>query len=350
MGQLQVLYTQILHGLGAQPHEREMCIARRREALDQGLARFPNSLLLRFNRAHWDFMLAVVDEQPPAAATLAAFRAIVDDFARLEFEPVGADLGIAYTLLHVDQVFPYYDYGQLMVRRLVHARTPALAPGASLADPRDAVLAAAHGFIGWGLVLAGAQPGTPAFDEALEHFARSLTLFPDNLPLLRLNFRTMARAWHVGGDGAFARRLIDAFFAYANKFPTALLTDIAEVLPAAEKAGETETLHRLLAEWYGFARCVEFVHNEDLETRRRQLKVIARYRSHFPEALKARLASLQADADAGPSASMTSCTPHQRLVAVRDGQSRAASCRSSRISSDATALREDRSTPWPASH
>jgi len=247
-------------------------------------------LLLRFNDAHWDFMQHVKDGTQVSDQTLAKFHNLILDFPRLDFDPAASDLGIAYTLSDIDLVFPYYDYGQLLVRWLVHRRTPSLTGVEAPVDPRNAVLAAVHGFIGWGEVLRAPAGDVAAAKTALRAFRTSLSIFEDNLPVKKLAFRCLATAFTTAGGTHFAADLLDAFVVLASKYPAVLATDIGAALAAAEQLGEWKTLQYLVEEWACFTGPITFVGRNHVHDRIAQMLAVIRHQRFFPSSLKDRIA------------------------------------------------------------
>ncbi|MBX9633952.1 MAG: hypothetical protein K2X44_03135, partial [Magnetospirillum sp.] len=285
-----LIYVQVIHALKTTPSERARCEARRHEIMAAGLERYPRSLLLRFNDAHWDFMQHVKDGSPVSDGVVAKFQAILRDSSTLDFDPESSDLGVAYTLSNLDQVFPYYDYGQMMVCWLVHQRTPESAGALELVEPRQVVLAAVHGYLAWAALLRAPQGDIAATEAAAGHLRISLQLFGGNLPVKQLYFRSLARAYATAEGRHLARDLLNAFFVLVNHYPAALATDIGPALAAAEQLDEPETLARLVEEWATFTGPVAFVGRNRVNDRMVQMLQVIRYQHLFPPRLKDRIA------------------------------------------------------------
>ncbi|WP_341913733.1 hypothetical protein [Ferrovibrio terrae] len=281
-----LLYEQLNHFPGVSEAERVHCEARKQLLLEQGLSRYPDSLLLNFNAAHWAFMDAVCAGGVPGQPALSGFQSVIDRGAQLTFDPICSDFGVAYTLLHRDAVFPYYDYGQTFLKQLVRQNTPGYHPPEALADLKDIVLAAAHGYLGWGCILAAPAGNEDATRRALEHFERSLAIYDDNLPLKRLRFECLVRAYRPNGDQTIAASIVDSYLDYAEKLPAALLTDIHLVLPSLDEKDDADALRYLLSEWHRYERSVGFAEPEDLEAVLRKGTVIMRYEKYFPQSLR----------------------------------------------------------------
>lgn len=222
--------------------ERAAWRTRAESFLIEGIERFPRSLLLRFNGAHWRYR----DSDGADEAAIADFGRIIDNFDEFEFDPMGSDVGIGFPLHEAEPVFPYYDYGQLVLKQAAIEREPSRGTD-SRVDPATVLLAAAHGYIGLSKLRAGDRDG------AVERIDRALSIYADNLPLLRLRLQALASA---ADDPAHTAKLIDAFFECANKWPVVVLTDIdlaVRALAATNRFGE---LRELLARWYGMSSVV----------------------------------------------------------------------------------------------
>ena len=218
--------------------------------LAEGLDHFPNSLLLRFNEAHWEFF------RPGGSHERAAdkFRAIVDRFSELEFDPKGSDVGFAYTLHDRDAVFPYYEYADVVTTELVLRNTPELADRKHVAQrPKDILLYACYGYIGWSLLKRGRRV------EGLAHIEKAFAIFPGGIPLLRLYIDTLLQGLIRNKkrfDRKRATKLADAFFLAANINPTILLTHIFAVVPLLIEGGDRDAAKTLLAGWYRLGNIV----------------------------------------------------------------------------------------------
>jgi hypothetical protein len=285
-----LLHAQLVFGGEATPEEREPCIAAWRRWLADGLEHFPDSLLLKFNHAHWEFMLDHLESRPQRLEVLEAFGDIIASIDRLHFEPVGSDVGVAYSLWERDRVFPYYDYGQLILRRLVDGKSGRSA-GSDLDEPEKAVVAACYAYRGWGLLLSEGPEyeETKPLAEAISLLGKSLEIFPDNQPLLGLLYEALSSLQRLSPAPAIAHRLLEVFFAYANKYPTALLADLAPALHAAEMLRETDTVRYLLDEWYRFARVVTRIEQEDATKRLEWNLTLLQFEAYFPRELQGRL-------------------------------------------------------------
>lgn len=263
-----------------------------RRIIDQGLGRFPHSLLLRFNQAHWGFMEQIADGVPPDGQ---AFAALLDDFDTLAFDAPGADLGIAYVLGNRDKVFPYYDYGQLVLCRLVRDASPGLPRRHDLAEPRQVVRAAVLGYVGWARALAATDQDAAALAEALTWMNRSLAAHGDNLPLLQLRQQTATRLFVRAPGKDTAQSVLDGFVALAEKYPAALATDIVPALDAAARLGRDDLRRALLREWDDFTAPIRFAGPFPLHARMAVMDGVLRHAQSLPAALAERLAAWRRD-------------------------------------------------------
>jgi hypothetical protein len=247
-----------------------------------GLARYPNSLTLLFNEAHWNFF-------KPGADYVEAenmFRAIVERFDDLLFDPHGADIAFAYTLHERDAVFPCYEYADVATSELALRHAPRLAAKKALANSsRDLIRAACYGFIGW------AQLKRKAIAAGLDSLERSIELYPHGLPVLRLYFDTLLRMAAEAGTltPVLAADLGAAFVAVINVNPSILLTHVYTVVPILADNGERRTAREVLAAWHRLANVLHRLRTDDEKHQLNLLALLWNHRSLLPKVLLDRI-------------------------------------------------------------
>lgn len=259
--------------------ERDRTFDQALEVLERGLEKNPQSLLLLFNRAHWKLMLASSADAEPDRH----FEDIIARFDQLEFNPLGSDVGLGYSGLNVDPVFPYYDYGQMLVSLAAGCCSRGRLSTEMVERARRTLCSAAHGYLGliaarkrqWGL--------------ALERMTLALSLAPDNFLLARLKIQALLEL--VPADPSLRPELIKLFFDCADHSPDILLT--AECVSTMEvlcEWGNTAQLKALLDDWYSLGRIVEqarLSHYPDEEID--LMRPIFKYEPYFPSALAEKL-------------------------------------------------------------
>jgi hypothetical protein len=249
----------------------------------RGLELFPKSLLLHFNRAQWHFIKP--GGNPCSAA--AEFEEIIARFFELEFDPHDSQVGINGDR---DIVFPYYDYADLVLKRLMRDR--GVFPKA-LPDPRDVLLSACHGYIGWARLKAGDRSG------ALEKFRKAIAIFAGGLPILRLFSDTLLLDC-IEDKRVSSERItefVGSFFAVANIFPTVILSHAHLIVPILADGKQYDAARELLEGWYRLANVVRGGVWEPSDT---TLRLIYRYREFFPEDLTQRLAASRTSINVSP--------------------------------------------------
>jgi hypothetical protein len=263
--------------------ERSAWNARAESFLQKGIERFPNSLLLRFNLAHWRYH----DRGGADIASIAGFTEIIDHFDQFDFDPIGSDVGLGFPLHETDRVFPYYDYGQLIIKRAVLAQSSRASPAEdNLLEPANILLSAAHGYIGLSKLHLGDS------HEAFARFDTALAIYPDNLPLLRLRLQRLIEflAARPEDDIDNLNRLVDAFFDCAEKWPAILLDEIEHIAPVLATTKRFDELRFLLLRWYRMASII-FYRDPDkrLEKDLPRLQKITAFYEFFPPEAKAKM-------------------------------------------------------------
>lgn len=247
-----------------------------------GLARHPDSLTLLFNEAHWSFFKPNADYQEAETK----FRAIVERFDDLRFDPHGADIAFAYTLHERDAVFPCYEYADVATSELALRHAPRLAGRKALANSsRDLILAACHGYIGW------ARLKRQAVAAGLDSLKRSIELYPHGLPVLRLYFDTLLRMAAEAGTPTrgLAADLADAFIAVINVNPSILLTHVYTVVPILADNGEERAAREVLMAWHRLANVLHRLRTDDEKQQLDLLALLWSYRALLPRALLDRI-------------------------------------------------------------
>lgn len=247
----------------------------------EGLARFPNSLLLSFNDAHWSFF-------KPNADTRRAeekFLGIIERYGELTFDPHGADVAFAYTLHGTDEVFPCYEYTDVATSELVLKNTPQLARKHVPYGTRDIILAACHGYVGWARLKSGRS------ESGIAWLKRGTGLYPHGLPMLRLYFDTLLRlaAQLPKLPPSLASDLAEAFIAVANVNPSILLTHVYTIVPILAENGERQAAREVLAGWHRLANIVHKLRVDDEAHQRALLGLLWNHRSLLPKALLERI-------------------------------------------------------------
>ena len=248
----------------------------------QGLSRFPDSLLLLFNEAHWSFFKPNADIH----AAEGKFHRIIERFDDLAFDVHGADVAFAYTLHELDAVFACYEYADVATSELVLRHTPELRGRKELAhSTRDIVLAACHGYVGWAKLKNRDSAG------GLAWLRRAMDLYPHGLPTLRLYFDTLLRLSAEAGKltPALASDLAEAFIAVANINPSILLTHVYTIVPILADNGERQAAKDILAAWHRLANIVHKLRTDDEKHQLALLAILWDYRSLLPSALLERV-------------------------------------------------------------
>ena len=248
----------------------------------EGLARFPDSLLLLFNQAHWSFF-------KPDADILAAesrFHNIIERFDDLEFDVHGADVAFAYTLHELDAVFPCYEYADVATSELVLRHTPELHGRKMLPhSTRDIIVAACHGYVGWAKLKNRDTAG------GLAWLKYAMELYPHGLPTLRLYFDTLLRLAADAGKltPALASDLAEAFIGVVNINPSILLTHVYTIVPILADNGERQAARDILAAWHRLANIIHKLRTDDEKHQLALLALLWDYRSLLPKPLLERI-------------------------------------------------------------
>jgi len=259
--------------------EVENWIAKADHYFKAGLARFPNSLLLTFNDAHWSFF------KPNADIHVAAekFLACVNRFDALEFDVCGSDVAYAYTLHEADEVFPCYEYADVATSDMVLRHTPQLLGVKNLPhDPQRLILSACHGYLGWANLKEGDR------SIGLAHLRRAMDIYPLGLPVARLYFDTLLRhaLYAKTVSKKDAADLADAFISVVNINPSSLLTHALVVAALLAEAGEQDNVSEILSAWYRLANVVHSLRVEDETRILKRLSILYHLRALLPAELR----------------------------------------------------------------
>lgn len=275
----------------------------------EGLARYPNSLLLRFNDAHWSFFKPNAD----TAGAAAKFRDIIGQFDALTFSSHGSDVAYPYTLHERDAVFPCYEFADVATSELVLDNTPQLRGMKTIRhDTRRLVLSACHGYIGWAELKADRK------DEAFAELDKAIKLYPHGLPVLRLYFDALLKDYlnSKTTSRALAANIANAYFAVVNVNPSVLLTHVFAVVPILADNGEKEAAREVIAAWYKLANIVHSLRQEDETQLAVRMDALWRYNALFPKLLGSRVtAAMQSDA---ATADLTQLELRMTAAAQRD--------------------------------
>jgi hypothetical protein len=274
----------LMHMQGAETQlpdvKKTVLLERAKAIMAEGLRQFPNSMLLRFNVIQWLVVEDAVLGVPLRAGIIEAFQRFIDDFQRLDFDPLNADVANQHFYMY-DRVFPHFSYGQLVVKYAVARRHPDMVLPSSLPDPKLVLLGAAHGYIGF------AKYSLWKDREAITHFDAALAAFPENQPLLDLRFacfkRLVISSWQRAD---LDDRLIEAFFDIADVWPVILLKEVAILLPIMRRRQRIDELSALLHDWYRYAKTL------DERSLQKYLPpesaaAILKYEAYFPAGLSA---------------------------------------------------------------
>jgi hypothetical protein len=248
----------------------------------EGLARFPNSLLLVFNEAHWSFFKPKAD----MVAAAVKFRSIIDRIDNLAFDPSGADVAYAYTLHERDEVFPCYEYADVATSEMVLQATPQLRSRKTVQhSTRTIILSACYGYIGWAALKAGQQA------EGLVQLKRAIAIYPHGLPVLRLYFDTLLQRFLKSDKPTQqdAVDLADAFVAVINVNPSPLLTHVFMIVPLLADNGERKTAKDVLAAWYQLANIVHSLPADGEKLVHARMDILWNYQDLFPLVLAGRI-------------------------------------------------------------
>ncbi len=281
---LASLHIQRIVIRGDQFPERDQILNAAFGVLEQGLKAYPKSLLLRFNRAHWSFFFRG-DAGQEAAGLFEDLAAQVDQF---EINPLGADIGLGYAGLSGDQVFPYYEYAQMIVSMATASGTPFSLPDADVGRVKRFLAGCALGYVGI------AHANRADSGSAIESFRASLRAYPDNPRVARLMLAALIKdvAANEYRDAGAGGECVGMFYAVANRDPSVLLTETCfEMMEVLLRFGLVGQLTSLIDDWYGFARTVIKVRHPPVYDEIKGLARLFRYREHFPERLERIVAS-----------------------------------------------------------
>ncbi len=247
----------------------------------EGCRRYPKSLLLWFNRAHWTFFR----DAGGKAAAASLFRALLERWDSFEFSPMGAEVGFPYTLLEKDRIFAYYEYSQLATSLAAQRKeSEARVDGDHLCG---ILKATAYGYLGWEALERN------DFAAAFGHLRESLRIHPDNLVVLRFMLDTelshgeSQNVWVP----ALAQEICDTFIGCANRYPAILLTHAHRVCASFAATGRIADLRHVLDGWYRLGNITYSTKPEErLEREIDRIVGVCRFADHLPGRLMVKLA------------------------------------------------------------
>jgi len=253
---------------------------------EEGIKKYPNSLLLLFNRAHWE----IFKPNGNSAYAVSMIESILDRFSELEFDPNGADIAFAYTLHDTDAVFPCYEYADVAIRELVLRRTPQLRERRQVKyGTRRIIEAACHGLIGWEHLKHGNK------EIGLNRLKEAIRIYPDGVPVLRLYLDSLLRSFFEKRklSRSEATSLAAAMIAAANANPSILLSHTYPVALMLADGGEERSLREILRAWYQLANIVHTVRPESPQLIASRMDAVWRCRRYLPENLQDKIASVR---------------------------------------------------------
>ena len=247
----------------------------------EGLAKFPNSLTLLFNEAHWSFLRPRADY----AVAERKFRDIIERFDELEFDPHGADIALAYTLHERDAVFPCYEYSDVATSEMVLANTPQLAGKTLPLGTRDIILSACYGYVGWARLKRNDTAG------GIANLKAAIEIYPHGLPVQRLYFDTLLKlSADVGRlTRELASDLAEAFIAVVNINPSILLSHVYTIVPILADNGERHAARDVLAAWHRLTNILHRLRTDDEKHQVALLAILWEYKWLLPAGLVERV-------------------------------------------------------------
>jgi hypothetical protein len=255
---------------------------RAKEILEEGLRRFPRSLLLRFNQASWQ----VFEPGISSDDKVTLFERVIADFDELEFDPLGSDVGLGFVMEGTDRVFSYIEYG----REMMSLAASKGKQRENISDPRKQILAACHGYIGWEMFK------NALYQTAVERLKVALLLHPNNYHMLRLAFdakmECLINMRVVSIDDA--SDLVYFYFAMAELSPAVLLKEAHNIVPVLHRAGREAEIRKIFREWYLLSPMIYYTDND--QSFSAQLEIVHRlikYEEYFPEKLKYKIKILE---------------------------------------------------------
>lgn len=248
------------------------------DLLSRGLVKFPESLLLRFNKIAWTCVKSNALSQQLSDELINELIRLHKDFESLSFDVRNSDVAVQNHLSY-DPVFPHYSYGQNAIKYLVEQTNPQLAVVRNAVPPKDILRSASLGY--WGLYL----EKNGDLSGALQKYDAALEIYSDNLPLCEKRFLC---ALELLEDNALGEqinaKIIDYFFDLSDLYPVCLLTDFHRVLSVADQLGRHGQCERLVHDWYRLARCL---HRDTVQKylTAEQLSTLSAYSQYWPVSL-----------------------------------------------------------------
>lgn len=223
-------------------------LRRARAILDYGLTRYPQSLALHWNSAHWQLFL-----QRDQAAAARLFQRIFDHFETFPFQPLGMGLGLPCVGPQVEPIFWDYGYGDFVLAAAVRGN-------GVLTDQHhrrlaDVLRATAAGYLGW---IAWRNHDR---DAALDWYRRAIAIDGDNIQILWTAVMDQMAAIRSGGTAtelaAMFQALRPLYWRLADLYPRILLTCGEVAFELWRQFGDQEELRDLISRWYRLRRIID---------------------------------------------------------------------------------------------
>ncbi len=271
--------------------------ARADELFAEGCRRYPLSLALHFNQAHWRFFrnsnwIAFAIGQGKLApgdsrASAVMFRYLLKHWNSYESDLLGQDIGFAHTLLYRDKVFPYFEYGQQIVS------SATVTGGGKAADRKtetslNILRAAAYGYLGWEAI------ERDNFTEGFRLFVESLRINSENLPLKMFFLDCLLCYWEMlkKPDRTVAGKICDIFLMTINQYPGVLVTYTHRICEMFIIASRADDLRHVLAGWYRLSNVMCTTKSKERFDREINWIIkICDYSDYLPQRLLGRLAA-----------------------------------------------------------
>lgn len=236
------------------------------EIFKQGLERFPQSLLLKFNLAH-SLLLSQKEKYRKVSLDyiFELFREIVEQYDSLSFEPLGSDIGMI-SLHFDDPVFPYYEYGGEVVKYAVRTGNPSLAANGAVIDPKRIILAVSYGYMALIKHISGDD------SEALKYARKAMDIHDFNAIFYRFKMDILIdlikKSYNYKND--LDRELIESFFLCVERWPLFIFETVDKVAASFVREDRIDELRAVMKDWYYFAKAMhdntakKFIHKNDV--------------------------------------------------------------------------------------
>jgi len=280
------LYAQMVFVFG-ESGQRDARAAMADRYFEEGLEKYPNSLMLLFNRAHWE----IFKPKKNSALAISKLEEILARLSELDFDPNGADIAFAYTLHDTDPVFPCYEYADVATRELVLRRTPQLRERRQVKyGTRQIIEAACHGLIGWEHIKNGNN------EVGFARLKKAIGIYPDGVPTLRLYLDSLLRSSSEKRrlSKSEAVNLAMAMIKAANANPSILLSHTYPVALLLADADQERPLREILRAWYQLANIVHSLRPDGPALIESRMDAVWRCREYLPDSLRTKIANAHA--------------------------------------------------------